>query len=109
MTLRLSPLPGAVRTGSGPQRPVRPVVIVIVLPLFQRLVEQVNVVRNAVLVEELVKLPVIDAVGALDLAVQVWCARPDVDVADVERFEMPTKVRLELGTIVGLNDMDTEG
>ena len=43
------------------------------------------------------------------LAVQVWCPRPDVDVTDVECFEMPVKVGLELGAIVGLNDMDAEG
>jgi hypothetical protein len=38
---------------------VRPVVIVIVLPLAQLLVEQVNVVRDAVLVQELVELLVV--------------------------------------------------
>jgi hypothetical protein len=36
------------------------VVIVIVLPLPQLLVEQVNVVSDAVLVQELVKLLVVD-------------------------------------------------
>ena len=39
----------------------------------------------------------------------MWRPRPDVDVADVEGFEMPVKVRLELGAIVGLNDKDAEG
>jgi len=69
----------------------------------------VNVVGDAVLVEELVELLVVDAMGSFDLAVQVWCPRPDVDVADVEGFEMPVKVGLELGAIVGLNDKDAEG
>jgi hypothetical protein len=31
-----------------------------------------------------VELLVVDAMGAFDLAVQVGCPRPDVDVADVE-------------------------
>ena len=42
-----------------------------------------NVVGDAVLVQELVELLVVDAMGSFDLAVQVWCPRPDVDVADV--------------------------
>ena len=46
--------------------------------------------------------------GAFDLAVQVWGPRPDVDVADVEGFEMPVKVGLEFGAIVGLEDVDAE-
>jgi len=37
-------------------------VIVVVLPFAQLLVEQVNVIADAVLVEELVELLVIDAV-----------------------------------------------
>jgi hypothetical protein len=41
---------------------VGPVVIVIVLPLPQLLVKQMNIVGDAVLVEELVELLVIDAV-----------------------------------------------
>ena len=39
-----------------------PVVIVVVLPLPQFLVEQVNVVGDAVLVQELIKLLVVDPV-----------------------------------------------
>ena len=41
---------------------MRAVVIVVVLPLAQLLVEQVNVIADAVLVQELVKLLVVDAV-----------------------------------------------
>jgi hypothetical protein len=44
-------------------------VIVVVLPLAQLLVEQVDVIGDAVLVEELVELLVIDTVRAFDLAV----------------------------------------
>jgi hypothetical protein len=39
---------------------VRPMIIVIVLPFLKLVVEQVDVVANAVLVEELVKLLFID-------------------------------------------------
>jgi hypothetical protein len=39
---------------------VRPVVIVIVLPLFQLRVEEVSVVRNPVAIEELVELLIVD-------------------------------------------------
>jgi hypothetical protein len=41
---------------------VRPVVIVVVLPLAQLLVEEVNVIGDAVLVEELIELLVINPV-----------------------------------------------
>ena len=44
-------------------------VIVIVLPLTEFLIEQVDVVRDAVPVEQLVELLVIHAMRALDLAV----------------------------------------
>ena len=71
-------------------------VIVVILPLFQLGVEEVNVVGDAVLVEELVKLLVVDAMGSLDLAVQVWGSRPDVDVADVTFFEMPGESGTEI-------------
>jgi hypothetical protein len=47
---------------------VWPVVIVVVLPLSQLVIEQVNVVRNTVTVEQLVELLVVDPVRALDLA-----------------------------------------
>jgi hypothetical protein len=84
------------------------VVIVVILPLFEFRVEEVNVVRNPVAIEELVELLIVDAMGSLDLAVQMWCPGPDVDVADVEGFEMPVKVGLEFGAVVALNDMDAE-
>jgi hypothetical protein len=47
-------------------------VIVLILPFFQLLVEEVNVVRNPVAVEELIELLVVDAVGSFDLAVEMW-------------------------------------
>ena len=69
-----------------------PVVIVVVLPLSQLLVEQMNVVGDAILVQELVELLVVDPVGPFDLPIQMWCSRANIDVADVERLQMPMKV-----------------
>jgi hypothetical protein len=88
---------------------VRSVVIVVVLPFLELLVEEVNVVRDPITVEELVKLLIIDAMGSFDLAVQMRCPRPDIHVVDVAFFEMPVEVGLEFGAIVGLNDVDAEG
>src|SRR5262245_12532461 len=84
-------------------------VIVIVLPLFELRVEEVNVVADAVLVQELVELLIVDAMGSFDLPVEMWSPRPDVYVADVAGFEMPVEMGLEFGAVVGLNDVDAEG
>jgi hypothetical protein len=51
------------------ERSVRTVVIVVVLPLPQLVVEQVDVVGDPVSIQELVELLVIDPIRALDLAV----------------------------------------
>ena len=75
-------------------------VIVVVLPFPQLLVEQVDVVADAVLVQELVELLVINAMRALHLAVEPWRPRANVDVLDVPFLEMPVKVRLEFGAVV---------
>ena len=88
---------------------MRTVVIVVVLPFFQFLVEEVNVVRNPITIEELVELLIVDAMGSFDLPIQMWRPRPDVHMADVELLEMPVKVRLEFGAIIGLDDVDAEG
>jgi ACR3 family arsenite efflux pump ArsB len=55
-------------------------VIVVVLPLTQLLVEQMDVITDAVLVEELVELLVIYAMRPLHLAVETRRARTNVDV-----------------------------
>jgi len=78
---------------------VRPVVIVVVLPLPQLLVKQVDVVRDATVVEQLVELLIIDPVRPLDLALQVRGSRTDVDVSDVLRLQMPMKLGLEFGPL----------
>ena len=87
---------------------MRSLVIVIVLPLSQLLIEQVDIVRDAVTVEQLVELLVVDAVRPLDFAIQVRRARTDVDVADVPRLEVPVELGLELGAVVGLDDVHTK-
>ena len=56
-------------------------VIVVVLPFAQLLVEQMDVVANPILVEELVELLVVDAMRPLYLAVEMRRARSDVDMA----------------------------
>ena len=66
---------------------MRPVVIVIVLPLFQLRVEEMNVVGDTVAIEELVELLVVDAMGSFDLPVQMRGPGPDVDMPDVAFFE----------------------
>jgi len=87
---------------------VRPVVIVVILPLFQLGVEEVNVVGDAVLVQELIELLIVDTVGPLDFAVQMRRPRSDVHVADIQGLEAPVEVRLELGAVVGLDHVDAE-
>ena len=47
----------------------------LVLRLFEFRVEEVNVVRNPVAIEELVELLVVDAMRSLNLAVQMWHPR----------------------------------
>jgi hypothetical protein len=87
---------------------VGPVVIVVVLPLPQLLVKEMDVVADTVVVEELVELLVIDSVRALDLPVEPRRVRADVDVADSPFFEMPMELGLELGAVVRLHDEHAE-
>ena len=65
------------------------VVIVVVLPLPQFVVEEMNVVGHAAPVQELVELLVVDPMRAFDLAIEMRRPCPNVDMADVSRFEMP--------------------
>ena len=51
---------------------MRPLVIVVILPLAQLVVEQVNVVGDAVLVQELIEVLVVETVRSFDLTVQMW-------------------------------------
>jgi len=74
--------------------------MVVVLPLTQLLVEQRDVVADAVGVQELIALLVVHAVRALELTVQVRCPRANVDVPDLARFEVPVELGLELCAVV---------
>lgn len=108
MTLRLAFWPGVVRTGFAAERAVRPMIIVIVLPLPQFVVEQMNVVGDAVGIQQLIKLLIVDPVRSLDLAVEMRRARADVDVADIVGGKMAVKLGLKLGAVVGLHRQDAE-
>lgn len=77
------------------ERPVRTVVIVAVLPLAKLVVEQVNIVGHAILVQQLIKLLVVDAMGSFHFAVQMRRPWPDVNMADVRGLEMPVESRLK--------------
>jgi hypothetical protein len=57
------------------------IVVVVVLPFLEFVVEEVDVVDDLAF-EEAVELFCVDPVGSLDLAVQAWCGGFDVDVAD---------------------------
>ena len=83
-------------------------VIVVVLPLTQFVVEQVDVIADAVLVEQLIELLVIDAMRALHFPVEVRRPWTDVDVPDVHRLEMPVELRLKLGAVIGLHHVHAE-
>jgi hypothetical protein len=60
----------------------------------------VDVIADAVLVEELVELLVVDPMRALHFPVEPRGARPDVDMPDVQGLEVPVELRLKLGTVV---------
>ena len=57
---------------------MRTVVIVVVLPLLELLVEEVDVIADAVTIEELIELLLVDSVRTLDFAIQMRRARLDV-------------------------------
>ena len=83
-----------------------PVVIVVVFPLLQFFIKQLNIVCNPTVVQQLVKLLIVHAMRALDFPIEMRRAWPDVDVPNVLGFEMPMELGLKFGPIVGLYDMD---
>jgi len=87
---------------------MRAMVIVIVLPLPQLVVEQVDVVADTVLVEQLVQLLISDPMRALHFPVEARRPGTDVDVPNVQRLEVPVELGLELGTVIGLHDVHAE-
>ena len=85
-----------------------PVVVVVVLPFLEFLVEQAGVVLNDA-VEQAVELFGVDAVRTLHFSVESGGGRPDVDMADALVKHMPVEAGLELGAVVGLDLLDLEG
>ena len=65
---------------------MRAMIVVVILPLTQFVVEQMDVVTDALLIEELIELLVVDAMRSLDFAVQVRSPRSDVAVTNVPTF-----------------------
>src|SRR5829696_8405604 len=81
---------------------VGPVVVVEVLPLAELVVEELGVVDHDP-VQEAVELFAVDAVGALDLAVEPGRPGLDVDMADAPIQDMPVEAGTELNPVVGLD------
>ena len=89
------------------ETPVRSVEVVEVLPFLELVVEELGVVDHYA-VEHSVELLGVDAVGSLDLSIEAGCGWLDVDVADAAVEEVPVEGALELGPVVGLDDLDLE-
>lgn len=64
--------------------------IIEVLPLLELLVEQPGVVNHDA-VEHPVELLIVDPVRSLNLAVEPWSGRLDVDVADSSVQQVPVE------------------
>ena len=86
---------------------MRSVEVVEVLPFLKPIVEEVGVVYDDA-VEHAVELFLVDAVGALNLAVESRSCGSDVDVTDAGIQDVIVESGLELGAVVGLDDLDAE-
>jgi hypothetical protein len=82
--------------------------VVEVFPFLELLVEEAGVVDHDA-IEEPVELLGVDAVGSFHLAVEPGGGRLDVGVADAAVEDVPVEGALELGAVVGLDDLDGEG
>ena len=87
---------------------MRAIVVIEVLPLLQPFVEELGRVDDDS-VEPAIELLAVDAVGSLHLSVQTRGERADVDVANAAVKDVPVELRLELGSVVGLDRLDVEG
>jgi hypothetical protein len=87
-------LPKPLVRGLATQAPVRASVVVEGLPFLELVVEELGGVDDHPL-ELATELLVIDAMGALHLAVEAGCEGFDVDVADSSIQEMPVESGLE--------------
>jgi hypothetical protein len=77
-------------------------------PLVELVEEEVRVVDHDAF-ELAVELFGVDAMRAVDFAVEPRCRRLDVGVADAAVQDVPVEDTLELGAVVGLNGLDPEG
>ena len=78
--------------------------VVELLPLFQFLVQ----VHIALVIQQLIELFVIRAVGSLDFAVELRRSRFDISMSDTQVFNMPMELRLELMTAISSDLLDTK-
>src|SRR5712691_11270387 len=90
-----------------PKSSVGPVEVVEDLPFFEPVVEQLSVVDHHAL-EHPVELLGVDPVGPLHLPVQPRGGWLDVDVPDAPIQHVVVELCLELGAVVGLDDLDPE-
>jgi hypothetical protein len=87
---------------------VGPVVVVVVLPLLEFVVEDLGVVDDHT-VKEAVELFGVDAMGTFHFAVESGRLGFDVDVIDPFIEHMPMESSLKLSTVVRLDNIHTEG
>lgn len=71
---------------------MRTMVVVVVLPFTQLLIDQVDVIGDAVLIQQLVELLVSHRMRALDFAVSPRRAWADVDMPDVHALDVPVEL-----------------
>ena len=83
------------------------IVVVVVFPLLESLGEQVRIVDDFTF-EQSVELVGIDAMRALDFAVQARGSRSDLDVSDAYVDQVPVERRAEFLTVVRLDLLDLE-
>ena len=82
-------------------------VVVVVLPFAEFVVEQVCVIDHDP-IEESVELFGVDAVGSFDFAVESWGGGSDLCVGESFVEYVPVEHCLELGTVVCLDRVDFE-
>jgi hypothetical protein len=92
--------------GLAAEAAVGPMVVVEVLPLLELVVKELDVVDNDAF-ELAVELFGVEALAALDLAVEARGGGLDVDVPDAAVGEMPVERRLRSGS-VGLDRLDPD-
>ena len=83
------------------------IVVVVVFPLLESFGEEVRIVDDFTF-EQSVELLGIDAMRALDFAVQAWGSGSDLDVPDALVEQVPMKRRAEFLAVVRVDFLDLE-